>query len=714
MTSSIRALAALFAAAAVMTGCGGGGGGSTTVPAPAPVPPAAATSATPLAITVATAGGFAELAPGIGEGILTVAQFAVDSTRRFAVRGTPSPSTSTCPNGGLLTVTLIDRDGDGVASPGDRISVEARDCAVPILTDIVTGAMQIDISAPTGLPAASLRATVSLAEGLRFGATSTNATNLLGSMQFDWSSTGLQTSLHVTTSSADDLRVVFSGTTLGGAALTEAIRQPDLTKTLEYDEARAVVSMSYRYESDALQGSVVVTTPVALRSYLNTYPEAGRMEVTGAAGSKVVITPNFVSNSSQFQYELDSNGDGTADANGSGLWANSTLGYLWWDGATALSGWSTGAYSTRSFATTDFFASATFDWTTSSTSSLRLQFSRPLASTTPTLFARFIDQGSTINDGTQRADIPAFAQVRGALVTVRPTVPLRHARYYTFQVSLDGTNWSSGVTVQDAFGNSSSNNQWSGISFSTPNNLRALAVSQGGMLGGASDQISLDAQTSTGSPREIVSYQWSQVAGTPLRFTDAAAAQTTVSWGTAPPTGIERAVVRLTVADAAGDTESADLTILSGNLSASNHLLYFNSAVGDYIGGGTTVLLDTSLAQFQDTSSAGYFRASVSTPGYSEWWSLDLGNADGSALRVGAYENAIRAAFRGNQNGIDFSGSGRGCNQTVGRFDILEIQTDDAGAITRLAVDFEQHCEFAGAPALLGSYRLNSSVPIRR
>ena len=68
-----------------------------------------------------------------------------------------------------------------------------------------------------------------------------------------------------------------------------------------------------------------------------------------------------------------------------------------------------------------------------------------------------------------------------------------------------------------------------------------------------------------------------------------------------------------------------------------------------------------------------------------------------------------------NQNGIDFDGHGRGCNQTVGRFDVLEIQTDSVGGgITRLAVDFEQHCETAGAPALFGSYRVNSTIPIRR
>ena len=106
---------------------------------------------------------------------------------------------------------------------------------------------------------------------------------------------------------------------------------------------------------------------------------------------------------------------------------------------------------------------------------------------------------------------------------------------------------------------------------------------------------------------------------------------------------------------------------------------------------------------------SGYFPGSAGL-----WWTLELATGDGSPLHAGSYENAVRAAFRGNQNGIDFSGSGRGCNATIGRFDVLEIGTDALGALTKLAVDFEQHCEIASAPPLFGSYRFNSSIPLRR
>lgn len=81
-------------------------------------------------------------------------------------------------------------------------------------------------------------------------------------------------------------------------------------------------------------------------------------------------------------------------------------------------------------------------------------------------------------------------------------------------------------------------------------------------------------------------------------------------------------------------------------------------------------------------------------------------------MHVGAYENATWWANPG-QNGINFTVNGRGCSQTAGRFDVLEIQTDFSGTITKLAIDFEQRCA-SGAPPLLGSYRMNSGVPIRR
>lgn len=93
-------------------------------------------------------------------------------------------------------------------------------------------------------------------------------------------------------------------------------------------------------------------------------------------------------------------------------------------------------------------------------------------------------------------------------------------------------------------------------------------------------------------------------------------------------------------------------------------------------------------------------------------WQLSFSSANGSPLKVGAYENAKRTPVRGSSNALEFYFQGRACNQIVGRFDVLAVSSDNLGVISSLAVDFEQHCE--GLPdALFGSLRINSSVLIR-
>ncbi len=701
MISSIRALTALLTATAMLAACGGGSGG----------PDSASPAGAPLTLTASNAASVAQLAPAAGESVLSVAQFAVDSVQRFSLPGTSSPSVATCPNGGRLMVALVDRDRNGIASVGDLVSIEAQDCAVPVLTDVVTGTLQIELSAsPSLLPAAvspaGLRASINFGSGLRIGATGADTATVLGSMLVDWVIGDVQSILRVTASAADDLRVVHPGA--GGAAQTESILQPNLLKNLNYDEARSIVSLFFQYQSSLLNGRITVVTPVSLGAYLNTFPDSGRLEISGASGGKIVLTPQPTGDGRQFRYAFDANGDGTPESTGNSAWSDSTEGYLWWDGVTALNGWTEGAFRTRALATGDLRVDAAFTWINSTSSSIRLQFSRPLASSTPIVLYRFVDQGSLDSDGSPKANINGNAEIRGALVIVRPATGLRHNHRYTLQASPNGLNWSGGATFVDVAGNVMSSSLWN-ISATTPDGLRAMAYAQSATLIDAASRVVLSGQTSIGTPRPIVSYQWTQVSGTALNFSSTTAAQITVSWGATPPSSAETAVIRLTVADAFGDSDSMDVSIGFMNVS----VLYFRSAPGDYIGQGMTSQYDSSAATFIENHSATYFNASI-WPGISGvWWFLDLATGDGSPLHTGAYENAVRAPFRGNQNGIDFTGSGRGCNQMAGRFDVLEIQTDSNGAVIRLAVDFEQHCESASAPPLFGSYRMNSSLPIR-
>jgi hypothetical protein len=76
------------------------------------------------------------------------------------------------------------------------------------------------------------------------------------------------------------------------------------------------------------------------------------------------------------------------------------------------------------------------------------------------------------------------------------------------------------------------------------------------------------------------------------------------------------------------------------------------------------------------------------------------------ALVAGAvYPDAIRLRGPG-YAGLDISGNGEGCNTVRGKFEVKDIGTEAHGAVDRLWVVFEQHCE--GRPeAIWGELRLN-------
>ena len=60
-------------------------------------------------------------------------------------------------------------------------------------------------------------------------------------------------------------------------------------------------------------------------------------------------------------------------------------------------------------------------------------------------------------------------------------------------------------------------------------------------------------------------------------------------------------------------------------------------------------------------------------PTLAYWWTLTFVAVDDAPLAVGSYVSARRAPFASPYNGLDVSGSGRGCNELTGRFVVREI-----------------------------------------
>src|SRR5882672_10865385 len=145
------------------------------------------------------------------------------------------------------------------------------------------------------------------------------------------------------------------------------------------------------------------------------------------------------------------------------------------------------------------------------------------------------------------------------------------------------------------------------------------------------------------------------------------------------------------------------LLVGSASTFAGQNILYYSSQAGDYIGLGREVRFNGADGTFTVNASSSTLRASFFTPSYSHWWYLNIGTANGAVLQSGAYEAAERSPSAGHPQ-LDFYGDGRGCNTLTGRFDVLEIVRDASGAVTQLAVNWEQHCDGI-VPALLGQIR---------
>lgn len=123
--------------------------------------------------------------------------------------------------------------------------------------------------------------------------------------------------------------------------------------------------------------------------------------------------------------------------------------------------------------------------------------------------------------------------------------------------------------------------------------------------------------------------------------------------------------------------------------------LFFESEPGDYIGQGQALQftnLDGAFLVRRNTNNGVGVIFNGASP--DTWWHLNFAAPQNAQLEVGAFENATRWPFQDpDQPGLDFSGSGRGCNTSSGQFQVLDIAYAPTGDIDRLAVKFEQRCE---------------------
>ncbi|MFL5915038.1 MAG: IPT/TIG domain-containing protein [Gaiellaceae bacterium] len=135
------------------------------------------------------------------------------------------------------------------------------------------------------------------------------------------------------------------------------------------------------------------------------------------------------------------------------------------------------------------------------------------------------------------------------------------------------------------------------------------------------------------------------------------------------------------------------------------------SDTGDWVGGGVQREFDPGNASITVYGGASALTISLDGGTSGDYFDMDFAAQPGAILTSGGiYTQAQRAPFReAGHPGIDIYGNGAGCNTDSGMFEVKDIATDPTGAISRLWIIYEQHCEGA-RPALWGEVKLNEPV----
>jgi hypothetical protein len=178
-------------------------------------------------------------------------------------------------------------------------------------------------------------------------------------------------------------------------------------------------------------------------------------------------------------------------------------------------------------------------------------------------------------------------------------------------------------------------------------------------------------------------------------------------------------VVRVTASTELSSTSHAVLRVGAASavfgvatpIGRGTNVVYFRSEAGDPVGRGEEKLLYSGTLYDIRPDQNQYNGASFIVIGRPENWRLDL-SAPGQARMVPqAYSDLAAYPFPGSKAGLQFTTGSPSCSTVAGRFDVFEIEYGADGVVTKLAANFEQHCD-GRQPALFGRIRYNSNLPL--
>ncbi|HZE90642.1 MAG TPA: hypothetical protein VE029_02860, partial [Rhizobacter sp.] len=236
------------------------------------------------------------------------------------------------------------------------------------------------------------------------------------------------TDLRVSRGAADDLQ--WQMTNLSSQTSTERIGSPQLSKQLDYVNARGAVDLQYTLQSQALGGQVAVTTTAGgVSGWIGRLPDTGSIRVAAPGHGSVSLSTQSTEGSRNADLAVDGDGNGMADTTTELAWDQAARGFLWWaQGLVELRpgvGYNIPPTGTPGLlrydiGPTDGLALDTvFDWT----------FSIPLDATQmPELVLQREASGAPLDPGLER--VALASHLRGARLTLTPANLLEPGRTY--------------------------------------------------------------------------------------------------------------------------------------------------------------------------------------------------------------------------------------------------------------------------------------------
>ena len=698
-------------------GGGGGGGGDGVSTPPVSVPPPVVDNSL-LAFNTGNVGRVAGYPLWATELLFRLGQLVSDD-----IAPAPGqPVRGGCPGSGRLQRAWTDKDGSGTLSGGDELSLEYTDCLRDPLARGMNGRVAVtllsasangDFEARLELPAPGV------AIGYTTGLPGRSDFRISGSLRVAVARTTLRHSLTIGDGTDAAVSIGFPGSSLGPDRMT-ALR---ISKTHRWDEARTYIELQMRFDSAELGGAYNVATVSPLKSWLDTAPEPGpgqgeiRMRGRGGDEARVLVATNAVPSVAALGGWLDQGGDGSREAQLTGTWADAGIssGVLFAD----YTRWGRGnAYG---FDPNEFTLRPAFvgDSILPTDSGFTLQFTRPVAASAANWRWWLVDRGRLDQPPTAGTEVPVAVEVTGAQISIRPVAPLLYSRRYQLRVATGETS-PNGQLMRAATGGTWSVFGGSLGEFTTPDYLNpqsTLAVRQTLKAG---ETLEVAGRAPPAGAGANVRYQWTQVSGTPLTISRPDERVAVIALG-AGARGVGSSTVRLTVRiDGTDQAESADFVLRTvadtsgawiSRLRLPMNLDDWFSLPKEFWSGPEVGVLSAS--QQADRLLLTYVETADPAHPYGNW-SVELRSADGQPLKAGTYANVYSSWWYQRPSAVPtldlVSGAVRP-SSVQGQFVIHELVADDAGRITKLALDFTAP-QGSGPVQASGAIRISSTVPL--